>query len=135
MVFSYPFTLCRRAVVVTMDLAARNLELFTTDHWLSNPQNCRVLRLTAPVWGNQAGPAQDVTPAEQMASWTCQELRDYLTAHDMAGLATHLHKQSVNGSDFLSLTQVQLVEELHCSPFAARKLVAARTTFLERGRR
>ena len=31
---SYPFAVARRAVVVTMDLSARNLHLLDTDHWL-----------------------------------------------------------------------------------------------------
>ena len=48
MMYAYAFTLCRRAVVVTLDLSARNLHMFTTDHWLSNPLNVLVLRLTAP---------------------------------------------------------------------------------------
>ena len=39
MVYSYPYTLCRRAVVVTFDLAAANLHLLRTDHWLQNPHN------------------------------------------------------------------------------------------------
>ena len=50
MMYAYAFTLCRRAVVVTLDLSARNLHMFTTDHWLSDPQNVLVLRLTAPAW-------------------------------------------------------------------------------------
>ena len=48
--YSYPFTLARRAVVVTMDLSAANLDLLESDHWLRDPQNVTVLRLTAPAW-------------------------------------------------------------------------------------
>ena len=48
--YSYPFTLARRAVVVTMDLSAANLDLLESDHWLRDPQNITVLRLTAPAW-------------------------------------------------------------------------------------
>ena len=39
MMYSYVFTLCRRAVVVTLDLSAQNLHMFTKDHWLSDPLN------------------------------------------------------------------------------------------------
>ena len=129
MVYSYPFTLCRRAAVVTMDLSARNLELFVTDHWLSNPKNCLVLRLTAPAW---VGAAQrpPVSARTRMSSWSCQELQDYLHAHDMAGLADQLYAQSVNGADFLDLTEVEFVEELRISPFAAKKLIIARNHFV-----
>ena len=48
MMYSYPFTLCRRAVIVTMDLSAKNLDLLETDHWLSDRKNVKVLNLTAP---------------------------------------------------------------------------------------
>ena len=46
MVYAYPFTLCRRAVVATMDLSARNFELFTNHHWLSDNPNATSLQLT-----------------------------------------------------------------------------------------
>ena len=131
MKYSYPYTLCRRACVATMDLSARNLELFNTDHWLSNPANCKVLRLMAAVWERGARPAQLVSKAEQLGLWTCQELRDYLSAHDLAGLAAYLYEQSVNGKDLLHLTEATLVNELRCTPFAARKILAARTAFLD----
>ena len=46
--YSYYFTLCRRGVVATLDDAARNLQLFNTNHWLSHTENVFVLRLAAP---------------------------------------------------------------------------------------
>lgn len=46
MIYSYPFTLCRRGVVATFDLAAKNLDALTTDHWLSDRRNVIVLHLT-----------------------------------------------------------------------------------------
>ena len=45
MVYSYPYTLARRAVVATFDLSAAHLSAFTTDHWLSNSKNVIVLWL------------------------------------------------------------------------------------------
>lgn len=50
MMYAYPFTLCRRAVVATLDNAASNLAFFGTHHWLSDKKNVIVLRLTAPAW-------------------------------------------------------------------------------------
>ena len=48
MVYSYPYTLCNRGVVVTMDLAAKNLDFFHTHHWLSVTDNAIVLTLSGP---------------------------------------------------------------------------------------
>ena len=45
MVFSYPFTLCHRAVVATMDLRASNQQCFTQHHWQSDSRNALLLRL------------------------------------------------------------------------------------------
>ena len=50
MMYAYPFTLCHRAVVVTMDLSASNLECFNTHHWLSDERNVMVLHLEAQAW-------------------------------------------------------------------------------------
>ena len=43
--YAYPFTLCRRAVVATMDLSAANLSALDNDHWLSSRDNVITLRL------------------------------------------------------------------------------------------
>ena len=45
MMYAYPFTLCRRAIIATMDLSAKNLEFFTNHHWLSDSRNVITLRL------------------------------------------------------------------------------------------
>ena len=50
MMYAYPFTLCRRAVVSTMDLSAKNLDFFTNHHWLSDKQNVIALRLQDQAW-------------------------------------------------------------------------------------
>ena len=50
MMYAYPFTLCRRAVVATFDLSAANLEMLRTDHWLSDARNVLQLHLTAPAF-------------------------------------------------------------------------------------
>ena len=52
--YAYPFTLARRAVVATMDLSAENLHLLESDHWLSDPKNVVVFKLSVkahPTWG------------------------------------------------------------------------------------
>ena len=48
--FSALYTLCRRAVVATFDLSASNLHMLEADHWLSNPKNVILLKLTVPAW-------------------------------------------------------------------------------------
>ena len=50
MMYAYPFCLAERAVVATFDLSAANLDLLSSDHWLSDPRNVRVLHLLAPAW-------------------------------------------------------------------------------------
>ena len=50
MIYAYPFTLCRRAVVATMDLSASNQSCFTEHHWLSDKRNVILLRLTEQAW-------------------------------------------------------------------------------------
>lgn len=54
---SYKYTLARRAVVASFDLSARNLRLFKTDHWLSNPLNVIQLHLTESVVDEHAPPS------------------------------------------------------------------------------
>ena len=93
-----PSRLCRRAVIVTLDLSANNLHLLKEDHWLSNPKNVLVLRVDEPAWttGEATGPAE----TNDMATWAVAELGRWLEAHDMAGPATHFRSQGVNGGDF-----------------------------------
>ena len=50
MMYAYPFTLCHRAVVLTMDLSASNLDYFSRHHWLSDRRNVITLRLDAQAW-------------------------------------------------------------------------------------
>lgn len=49
MMYSYKYTLARRAVVATFDLSAANLDALTSDHWLQNPLNVVQLRLSDSV--------------------------------------------------------------------------------------
>ena len=54
MKFAYPYTLCRRGVVATFDLAAKNLDALRTDHWLADCRNVMALRLTEEAWTRAA---------------------------------------------------------------------------------
>ena len=45
MIYSYKYTLARRAVVATLDLSAKNLGALKADHWLHNPLNVVQLHL------------------------------------------------------------------------------------------
>ena len=49
MIYSYKYTLARRAVIATFDLSAKNLTAFAKDHWLRNASNVIQLRLAASV--------------------------------------------------------------------------------------
>ena len=111
MIYSYQFTLCRRAVLVTMDLSAKNLHMLLTDHWLSNPKNVLVLRLDAPAW---ATADVDVTaPRRAMTTWTVEEVATWMESQYMAGPAAFFRTQGVNGKDLLSFeTAQQLSREL-----------------------
>ena len=66
-----------------------------------------------------------------MSAWTVAELKSFLTAHGLEVPATYLQTQGVNGSDFFSLTCESLVQELRYTPFAAKKLMSVRDTYLK----
>ena len=98
MMYAYNYTLCRRAVVATLDLSASNLHMLTTDHWLKERKNVIVLRLSEPAWIG-ATPAPAVQPAEQMKAWCVAEVADFLRSADLEGPAAVCHANGVNGSD------------------------------------
>ena len=132
MKFSYPFTLARRAVVVTMDLSAANLHLFETDHWLCNRKNIIVVKLTETAFIDVAN--DDVTrdpesPDETLAKFTVSQVAGFLRSKDLAGPAQVLEANGVNGADLIAMTAAQLQTELRMSVFAARKVIAARDAF------
>ena len=118
-----------------MDLSAKNLDQFEKDHWLSNPNNCTLLRLTEPAWmapaSPRAPPISQETARERLVACSARDLRELLEAQDMHGPASHLFSQSVNGADLLALTEKELVDEVRVTPFVAKKLLKAREKFLE----
>ena len=131
MVYSYTYTLCRRAVVATFDLSARNLHLFKFDHWLSDSRNVIQLHLTSPAWETGASAStQPRSREDQMRSWTVAETGRFLKEHDLAGPAEQAWRSGVNGADLLQLSPEDLCSEVRLTPFAARKVAAAKNAFL-----
>ena len=113
-----------------MDLSAKNLDMFTTDHWLSSEQNCVVVRLTEPAWITpRVMPRATRAPQARMAQWSTAELYEFLESRDMAGPAAQLRSQGVNGADFVELTNRTLEKDLRCTPFTANKLIRLRQRF------
>lgn len=136
MMYAYPYTLCRRAVVATFDLSASNLELLQTDHWLSDSRNVMQLHLDGPAWESEAAetPApQDLPlPREQMASWGVDQLAEFFTSKDLRGPAEALRVSGVAGADLLAWsTASELQADLKLTPFTARKVLATRNAFLK----
>ena len=127
--FAYPYTLARRAVVLTMDLSAANIHMLTADHWLSEKRNVVLVRLRGPAWE----PEQLALPTrrEDMAEWSVRAVGGFLKGEDLEGPAAALAANGVRGRDFLSLDEKDLVDDLRLSRFAARRTVAARDAFLE----
>ena len=131
MIYSYPFTLCRRAVIATFDLSAHNLHLFRTDHWLKHPENVIVLRLTGPAW-QADGSEQPQAPRRRdiMHEWTVSETFRFLQECDLEGPAKVLRENGVAGADLLAMSAPDFVQEVRLTPFAARKVEAAAKRFL-----
>ena len=131
--YAYPYTLCRRAVVVTMDLSVANMDALFTDHWLSNENNLILLKLDEPAWigGPPGQPSTPGSPYTTMAGWSTAELMSFLVRKDLAGPARILHSNGVNGADLLDIAEPTLTEDLRMSCFAARKVLSARDAYLQ----
>ena len=129
MMYSYAFTLCRRAMVATFDLSAHNLHMLSTDHWLSDARNVVVLRLAEPSWVTECDtPVQAPTP---MAAWTVSQVVHWLESSDMAGPASILQMQGVSGEDLLGFaTAAHFSRDVGLSMFAASKVLRLRDQHL-----
>ena len=133
MVYSYPYTLARRAVVATLDLTAKNLHMLYTNHWLRDEKNAICVRLDGPAWHTGVVPPPPPTRLEIMASWSVGELAHFVEEEDAEALAAMLRNQSVNGADFQSFrTHEELSADLNLTPFAAKKLLRLRDAYLSR---
>ena len=114
-----------------MDLSAVNLHLLSTDHWLSDERNVLQLWLTSPAWQGAAHMPHEEprTPADRMRTWTVNEVVSFLHSADLAGPAATFFANGVSGSDLASFTPEALVQGLKLTPFAADKVLAARSRF------
>ena len=132
MVFSYPFTLARRAVVVTMDLTAKNLHLLKTNHWLKDSKNVSCVWLSGPSWAEaSAAEERQVSKTDLLRAWSVSEVAAFFEARDASGLATVLQHNAVNGSDlFAWQDSQQVLDDLRVTKFAAQKIVSLRDAFL-----
>ena len=65
-----------------------------------------------------------------LQEWSTEELAARIAAEDAQGLTQQLVANAVTGSDFAALDQDAFVNDLHFTPFAARKLAALREKFL-----
>ena len=89
------------------------------------------LHLTSPAWEAGADIASEpVGPAELMRAWPVMEVVRFLEGRDLTGPAELLRRSGVNGADLLQLSQQDLCTDVLLTPFAARKVVAARDEFL-----
>ena len=135
MVYAYPYTLARRAVVATLDLTARNLHMLKTNHWMQDAGNVIVVRLNEPAWQPSVGDARPITvattPTQAMASWTVSDVESFFHEQDASGLAGVIVQNAVTGTDLMSFTSWEtLRQDLCLTPFAARKMFRLRNSFL-----
>ena len=106
--------------------------MFTTDHWLSDPQNVLVLRLTAPAWVT-ASP-ETPQPANSMETWGIDEVAQWLESCDMVGPAAYFRSQGVGGMDLVTFASEQhLAHDLGLTPFVAAKVLKLRNQYLAVG--
>ena len=135
MVYSYPFSLAGRGVVATIDLSTRNLHMLRTDHWLADPGNTVQVWLKGRAWDANEQTVNNIMvegpPRAPLQEWSTSELAARCIGEDAEGLATRLVTNSVNGEDFAAMTYETFVNDLHFTPFAARKLDALRTKFMQ----
>ena len=69
-----------------------------------------------------------------MRSWGVDALVAFFKEKDASGIAKVMLDNSVNGADLLQYNESRFLQaDLRMTPFAARKVLALRTTFLDQG--
>ena len=129
---AYEFTLTHRAVVATLDLSAANIDLFASDHWLSDPRNVALLRLDTPAWQGASTPhLPPMAPlaADAMHAWRVAGVVAFLERQDLHGPAALLYANGLDGHDLANTTMEELTTELRLSRFAAGKVLRARDAY------
>ena len=112
-------------VVVALDLEAKNLHLLATDHWLSNPKNVVLIRLSGPAWESEGPIAQ--SPADPIVGWSVGAVASWLEDLDMCGPAATLRAQGVSGADLMAFqSPTELARDLGTTPFVAKKVLRLR---------
>lgn len=136
MVYSYGFSLFKRAVVATFDLSAQNLALFEEDHWLSNEQNVIVLRLDAPAWigglpstSSALAAPVPLSREDRMRQWSVLDVVKFCTEQDMLAAASMVKQNDVSGADFFKLSEEDCMD-MRATPFLAKKILRARDAYL-----
>lgn len=66
-----------------------------------------------------------------MMRWTTADVSAFLEARDLCGPAAQLFANGFNGADLVNSTGSALVSDLRLTTFAARKILAARDTFIQ----
>ena len=69
--------------------------------------------------------------ADTVRAWSVPDVCFFFCQHDAAGIAAIMERSAVNGEDLLAFTSSsELEEDLHVTPFAARKALKLRDAFL-----
>ena len=68
-----------------------------------------------------------------MRQWTASEVSGFLRRGDLDGPAATCWASGVHGADLLDFTWEALSDDVRLTPFAARKVLAARDAFLQLG--
>ena len=107
-----------------MDLSAKNLHMLSTDHWLADIKNVRVLRLSEPAWEAADEVVASATP---MAAWSVVLLQVGSRAWTWLGQQPCCLQQGLNGADLLSFESASaFAHDLGTTPFLAKKVLMLR---------
>ena len=68
-----------------------------------------------------------------MQTWSVKQLISFLKGADLEGPGVAFYNNGAAGADFLAMPMETLTNDLGLSAFAARKVLAARSAFLEVG--
>ena len=128
--------LYRVPFVATSNYSTANLEYLRTHDFLNKPETCVVLELrqapVQPVPGSatQQDDRPTLSPAEALQTWTVADVKVFLNARDLRGLADLCSANGVNGADFAGFNLDTVGKELQLTPFQTKKLLNARDAFL-----
>ena len=124
--------LYRVPFVATANYSTANLEYLRTHDWLKKADNCVVVELHRPPVEAPAGPAplcegpHVVPPEAALREWSVADVKVFLCARDLRGIADLCFANGVDGADFANFHEDTLAEELKLTPFQAKKLLGAR---------